>query len=316
LGSGDSDNTNEVSLIESNSNFLSHPFAIEAVGINVGEAALDILDQVEGENAQDPPDHFASNATTGAELSALIGGLGGGGLAQSAAGSDVIVGGGGHDIIFGDVPWTDALATAEDLGTLPGSGWLVFAQLEGGAGNGSADPSGGSWTREDTIAYIKANPVEIGQESGRSGGHDTIDGGAGNDLIFGQEGNDIIVGGSGNDTLTGGSGNDTLTGGDSNDIFRFNAPSEGIDDITDFVVTDDKIQLDDAGFAGIGLPGTLAATAFTTGPAATTAAHRIIYDDMTGALLYDPDGNGAELAIKFAELATGLSLTNTHFEVI
>ncbi|HWP25070.1 MAG TPA: VWA domain-containing protein [Xanthobacteraceae bacterium] len=280
--------------------------------------ALLVLDDVEDGIIGPTGGGAATNATSPTDLNGLISTLGGSTVIPTAAGSDVIVGGAGHDIIFGDVPWTDALATAEGLSTLPGSGWLVFSMLETSPGNASSDPAGNGpdWTRADTITYIKANPAEIGQESGRSGGHDTIDGGAGNDLIFGQEGNDIIVGGLGDDTLVGGSGNDTLTGGSGNDIFRFNAPSEGIDDITDFVVADDKIQLDDAGFAGIGLPGTLGSGAFHIGSAATDAAHRIIYDSGTGALLYDPDGTGVAAAIQFAQLAASLSLINTNFEVI
>lgn len=75
-------------------------------------------------------------------------------------------------------------------------------------------------------------------------------------------------------------------------------------------------MLDDAIFVGIGAPGTsLAASAFTTGPAATTAKHRII--DNAGALLYDPDGSGTEAAVRFATL-TGVSgtLVNTEFLII
>jgi serralysin len=60
----------------------------------------------------------------------------------------------------------------------------------------------------------------------------------------------------------------------------------------------------------------LAAAAFTTGAAATDGAHRIIYDSSTGALLYDPDGNGVAAAVQFAQLATGLSLTENNFQVI
>jgi Ca2+-binding RTX toxin-like protein len=61
----------------------------------------------------------------------------------------------------------------------------------------------------------------------------------------------------------------------------------------------------------------LSASAFTTGVAATSANHRIIFDNLSGALLYDADGSGAGVAVQFATL-TGLSglLTNEEFLII
>ena len=67
-------------------------------------------------------------------------------------------------------------------------------------------------------------------------------------LLNGGGGNDNIYGFSGNDTLIGGSGNDTLTGGTGSDKFVFGNLSEGIDRITDFAPTIDKIQIDKANF--------------------------------------------------------------------
>ncbi|MFA7685162.1 MAG: VWA domain-containing protein, partial [Syntrophales bacterium] len=124
------------------------------------------------------------------------------------AGKDTIRGGDGDDIIFGDVPFTDDLAIAEELGTDPGVGWKVFKDL-------MARPSD-PWTEEQVMNYIKTNHATLGQEStnlegsGRAGGDDHLYGGAGNDIIYGQEGNDYIDGGAGNDILIGGSGADTF----------------------------------------------------------------------------------------------------------
>ena len=74
------------------------------------------------------------------------------------------------------------------------------------------------------------------------GGNDTINGVAGNDSLIGGTGNDKLDGGGGNDSLSGGVGNDNLTGGGGSDTFIFEAAS-GEDQIADFVVADDKIQL-------------------------------------------------------------------------
>ena len=47
--------------------------------------------------------------------------------------------------------------------------------------------------------------------------------------------------------------------------------------------------------------------------AAADADDRIIYDPTTGALYYDPDGNGGGAAVQFATLAPGLALENDNF---
>ena len=43
---------------------------------------------------------------------------------------------------------------------------------------------------------------------------------------------------------------------------------------------------------------------------------RIIYNTTTGALYYDPDGDGAAAAVQFATLGTGLALTAADFFVV
>ncbi|MGE3295916.1 MAG: type I secretion C-terminal target domain-containing protein [Porticoccaceae bacterium] len=222
-GTGDGDTVSEVGAI------LGAGFAIQAVGINVGETALDVLDQVEGQPPANPGDHSADNIHTAEELTDVVGGaITGGGTVVDTAGSDQISGGDGNDILFGDAPFTDDLANAQGLTTPDGAGWLAFEQLEAGQGT---DPT---WDRADTIGYIQSNLSLVAGESGRSGGHDVLDGGAGNDTIFGQEGNDRITGGLGDDLLSGGSGNDT---------FVWNAGETGTDTITGFTVGGDVLDL-------------------------------------------------------------------------
>ncbi|WP_281287823.1 calcium-binding protein [Phreatobacter stygius] len=155
------------------------------------------------------------------------------------------------------------------------------------------------------------------------GGHDTLTGGAGDDTLLGGAGRDTLNGGAGNDvlnggrgadTLDGGDGDNTLTGGAGNDIFVANAG--GIDTVTDFSVGNDVFHLDQAVFANLGGAGQLDSAAFHIGSAAVDADDRIIYNQDTGALLYDADGNGAGEAQQFAELAPGLELTDADFLVV
>jgi Ca2+-binding RTX toxin-like protein len=62
-------------------------------------------------------------------------------------------------------------------------------------------------------------------------------------------------------------------------------------------------------------PGSLADDRFVVGTAALDANDNIIYDNLTGALYYDSDGNGGTAAIQFAEVIAGLPLTNHLFLV-
>ncbi|MDH5721894.1 MAG: VWA domain-containing protein [Alphaproteobacteria bacterium] len=144
-------------------------------------------------------------------------------------GDDVINGGAGNDIIFGDALYTDNLAIAHNLGTEAGLGWEVFAMLESGASAINPD-----WTRADTLSYLFNNREEMMLESidqegeVRVIGNDIIDGGDGNDIIFGQEGDDIISGGEG--------GLDVIYGGGGADVFLFNSIQDSLDIVRDFSI--------------------------------------------------------------------------------
>jgi RHS repeat-associated protein len=135
-------------------------------------------------------------------------------------------------------------------------------------------------------------------------GSDNISGKAGNDILLGNGGNDQLAGNNGNDTLVGGAGNDKLTGGCGQDNFSFSSPNEKIDRITDFTPVDDTISVDDVGFGGGLLVGTLLDTQFVLGTAATDTDDRFIYNQSTGALFFDIDGTGASAKIQIATLTT------------
>jgi serralysin len=184
-----------------------------------------------------------------------------------------------------------SFATIENL-TLLGTG--------NGIGNNLNNVISGSGTANALNGGI-GNDTLIG-----GAGIDTLIGGVGNDTLIGGIGNDILIGGAGIDTLIGGIGIDTLTGGANNDFFVFNAPLSAAnrDNVTDFSAPLDTFRLENAVMTKLGAAGALNVNAFFAGAAASDASDRIIYNQVTGALIYDSNGNAAGGAIQIATLTT------------
>ena len=121
----------------------------------------------------------------------------------------------------------------------------------------------GHTTKGDTLVYGDGSfvsdtvPVVVVQGTD---GNDTLIGSGVDEIFYGAAGNDIITAGAGNDILVGGAGIDKLTGGEGADVFRFSSQSDSYrnavtnfdDTITDFDVTQDKIDLTGLGFNGLG----------------------------------------------------------------
>ncbi|HEY9653267.1 MAG TPA: type I secretion C-terminal target domain-containing protein [Coleofasciculaceae cyanobacterium] len=74
-------------------------------------------------------------------------------------------------------------------------------------------------------------------------GSDELDGGSGDDYLLGGNGRDNLLGGQGNDTLVGGLGGDNITGGEGQDTFVYEQFNDGLDVITDFSSSEDKLDL-------------------------------------------------------------------------
>ena len=151
-------------------------------------------------------------------------------------GNDVIDGGAGNDIIFGDVINTDHLEwegrydPAHDDFMAEGSGLDALKkhlELE----NGSAP------TDAELYSYIRENHGDFNVEGDARGGNDTLIGGKGDDILYGQGGDDILIGGEGDDILYGGTGADTFVwqeGDLGNDVIMdFNADEGDRIDLSD-----------------------------------------------------------------------------------
>ncbi len=230
-------------------------------------------------------------------------GMGGNDVLQGGRGNDTLEGGSGNDTLNGGVG-ADIL-----LGGLGNDSYIVDNVNE----VVSENLNEGIDKVSSSVAYtLPANVEDL-----------TLTGvlainGTGNNQANVITGNNVanqLKGGAGNDTLDGGAGNNVLTGGTGNDIFKFTKLSH-VDTITDYNIANDTIQLENAAFTVLAITGTLAVGQFKIGTQALDANDFIIYNDVTGKLLYDVDGNGAALAIQIARIGVGLSLTNADIVVI
>ena len=84
----------------------------------------------------------------------------------------------------------------------------------------------------------------------------------------------------------------------------------------DFIPVDDTIKLENAIFTKLTNLGVINSAYFKVGIKAADNNDYLIYNNATGALSYDADGNGAGLAIKIAILGTHPALTAADFIVI
>ena len=252
------------------------------------------------------------------------------GITATGGVSDVTGGGGGYELAFTAGGYK---AITFDLATGP-VGVLVGV----GTTNVKVDVVNGRevWTNASlnattsNITEIHALGIQSLILSGSTGNEaiigntaaNTLLGGAGNDYLTGAGGNDRVVGETGNDKLVCGPGVDTLTGGANYDTFVFNGPPGTLanrDIITDFSHVDDTFQLENAYFTKLGaLSGAhlLTPAYFRAGAAALDANDYVVYNNATGNLFYDSNGNAAGGAILLATLINKPVLAANDFVVI
>ncbi|MDI9857571.1 immunoglobulin-like domain-containing protein, partial [Comamonas sp. 17RB] len=190
------------------------------------------------------------------------------------SGDDIVQGGKGDDILFGDQIKVGDLqgfaalqkmvadqlgggltadkVTVEQVHNYISQNHAAFAELET-TGGGKDELHGGIG---NDILYGQGGDDKLYGEDGDDilyggTGNDILDGGAGNDLLVGGAGNDTLSGGTGNDRLLGGQGNDTLIGGDGDDVFVWSKGDQGTiaapatDVVKDFGNGNDKLDLSD-----------------------------------------------------------------------
>jgi Ca2+-binding RTX toxin-like protein len=219
---------------------------------------------------------------------------------------------------------------------LSGTGNAAANRLTGNAGANRLDGRGGA----DAMAGAAGNDVYVVDAAGdrvteiATGGTDRVEASVSATLARNVEnltlsgdgdidgtGNaaaNILTGNGGDNVLAGGGAADRLSGGAGRDAFLFDTAlrTAGIDTILDFTSADDTIQLDQTMFAGLADTGTLRLAAFRQGTEAQDDSDRILYDQATGRIFYDTDGNGDGAAILLARVDPGTALTNADFVVV
>ena len=200
----------------------------------------------------------------------------------TGAGNDTLIGGTGLDTMIGGL--------GNDTYYVDNIGDRVFENFNSGVDSVFS-----------TVNFnLAVNGINIENTQLDGSANTTATGNALNNQLSGLgSGNNKLLGGAGNDTLIAGAGSDTLTGGTGNDVFSIGQVSTGflataLDAITDFTVSQDKLQL--LSFVGLtftGVGSSLTASQFHLGTAAVDADDFIIYNQATGNLYYDADGNGA-----------------------
>lgn len=122
---------------------------------------------------------------------------------------------------------------------------------------------------------------------------------------------DVLSGGRSADLFVGGGGGDRLTGGGGADAFRYDAPSDGGDTITDFGA-DDQILISAQGFGSGLVAGTAASLVLGNTPVGN--GPNFLYAQ--GVLRFDGDGLGSGGAVAIATFSNGFSLTASQISLV
>jgi Ca2+-binding RTX toxin-like protein len=240
-------------------------------------------------------------------------------------GDDTIKGGNGKDTLIGGASndWLDGAAGADLIDG--GEGWDVNSYQSATSGvvvdmTGNANGGAAAGDQVSNIEVLQgSNFADTLTSVDRGGGSGAqLYGEGGHDTLLGKGGGDYLFGGAGNDLLDSGFGGDVLNGGIGADTFRFSTAlgAGNVDTVQDFSGAEgDRIVLSRSVFAAAGYDA-LASSAFALGTAATTASHRIVYNQATGDLSYDADGAGGVAAVKFAVIANHLQLSAASFQIL
>lgn len=227
----------------------------------------------------------------------------------------------GLDTVFSSVNYSlsdnlESLTLTGD-GALNGTGNGLDNTLVGNAANNYLYASDGA-DRSNGAAGDDYLYGQAGNDSLDGGlGKDWLVGDMGDDLLTGGDGKDRVLGGLGDDSLSGGRGKDQLRGGGDADRFVFNSFREGFDTIADFRRAEgDRIVVSKSGFGGGLKLGKLRSSRFTLGSSSTDDRAGFVFDDDSGRLFFDRDGQGGDKQVLIAKFSGGASLNRSSILVV
>ena len=231
---------------------------------------------------------------------------------HGSAGNDRLYGGPGSDNLFGDAnrdflsggfgddhlfggPGGDVLRGGPGADVLrggPGNDAYIFPT----AGDHIVEASnGGRDVVQAAVSFVLPDNVEVLRLVG------------GNPLVgTGNGGHNVLIGNAAANHLTGGGGPDAF-------VFDARLGHGNVDQIVDYAPGVDVIRLENTIFHLH--QGPLAPRAFFAGPVAHDADDRIIYDQSTGALIYDANGSQPGGEVQFATVVNYAALTSADFFV-
>jgi Ca2+-binding RTX toxin-like protein len=280
----------------------THP--LEAPRLIAGGRYREAVVIIEDAQSTTPPKHLSDRNdiyTVTQNVDAIFAG----------AGNDRITGNANDNILFGEAG-NDTIRGGNS------NQFNVLESLNGGSGDdllygeGGKDALDGMMGDDTLYADFENINLDAGAGGGSTFADNALSGGSGNDALYGGIDHDELYGDGGIDYLAGGANRDRLEGGSGADRFDFYSPgtNSDADFIADFSPAVDKIGIYvgtssiGSGFRGVGLPTNRAinASQFRLGTVAADASDRFIYDQSTGYLYFDKDGNGAATQVKIAEL--------------
>lgn len=290
----------------------------------VGNAGVNVLT---GDGGDDKLSGWGGNDRLegGDGLDRLLGGDGADQL-YGGAGNDKLWGDAGNDRLWGDAGNDRLWGNAGDDAMAGGQGDDIY-YVDSSADSVSESAGEGVDQVIATADFVLQSGVEVEKLVAASrSATDSLDltgnefaqtlyGNAGSNVLSGGGARDYLYAFDGNDTLIGGGGRDILFGGAGQDQFVFGDTFE-TDRIRDFSAIDDTIVLDRGLFSAFASAGAMPETAFHVGAAAHDADDRIIYDNTTGNIYYDADGDGAGAKILFAQVSAGTGLWSGDFAIV
>ncbi|MBM6593448.1 calcium-binding protein [Microvirga pudoricolor] len=281
-------------------------YSVDAVGVRVTENAnggvdtvfagfnYTLSDEVENLTALG----VADLVLTGNGIHNLIVGNGGNNTLDGGMGNDTLMGGSGHDRMIG--------GAGDDIYHVGAAGDVAVEGVGAGLDTVMASVNHVLGAHLENLTAVSGSRVR------------TLSGNTLNNVVTGNEARNKIKGGAGNDTLAGGLGKDVLNGGKGADHFVFDtALRKNVDTIKGFSAKHDTIDLSRAIFKIAGKKkGAIKEKAFWVGKASHDGDDRIVYDDQSGRVYYDADGNGARKAIYFAKVGAHKALTHKDFFLV